>query len=585
MHCLLLLSLTLGQDALTTSWLVTPNARPFSPGVHRVETTEDTVIIHSAGLTVHSFGRVEANEFDTSSGLRSFAIRIRRHPKPATDRPPTGRGIIGILVNGMPLYSPASKQSYQDRNLWHYDAIQRSPLGATQLLKQLLENDQVHSPILGYALDGYPIYGPYGWDGIGRVRRMRSSYRPLSSKIRDRWPDQTVLAPHQWGPPREEIQFVEDHEYVEGLGDLDASNARFASTPEYPEGTWAYFLTMDEEKQLVYPYTVGPYFRGELNHPPSGLYFDPRLKDGRRPLYLETRHEKPLHLLVVSADLEDFAHIHPEPHPGGGYVAQHKFAKAGQYHLYLDYSLPGEGPQVEHRKLEITAPTAGLPPKQSAVDFIAHGLDTLETGRDLPIRIALRDQQNKQPIRDLQPYLGAWAHFVVISEDGEEFIHAHPSEEVENGAVESHEHSTPPGPNPLELATTLGFRKPGRYKLWVQVQRSGEVITQEFPIEVRGRTQQTKRREIDVRNGTTILVTQRGYEPSTIEVEAGKRTTLSFVRTDAQNCGATLVIPALNLRRPLTIGKPERIEFTPEKSGALHFSCGMGMYRGAILVR
>ena len=111
-----------------------------------------------------------------------------------------------------------------------------------------------HSPILGYAYDGNPIYGPYAYNTTtgGFIRRMDSSY------ILD-----VDLTPGKRPPLFENGFFVNDYIY-DGSGDLDLHNGRFAITPEYPNGVYAYFSTIDvnasNEPIPRYPYVVGPYF-------------------------------------------------------------------------------------------------------------------------------------------------------------------------------------------------------------------------------------------------------------------------------------------------------------------------------------
>ncbi len=83
---------------------------------------------------------------------------------------------------------------------------------------------------------------------------------------------------------------------------------------------------------------------------PYRLFFDPCLKSGKRPLYLETLHEQPVHAVIVSEDLHQFAHIHPMPETDGGC-----------YRTNLDYSLPDEGRVIreEVTKVEGAHRTAG----------------------------------------------------------------------------------------------------------------------------------------------------------------------------------------------------------------------------------
>jgi hypothetical protein len=601
-------ALAAGQDPVVSSWMLNPSAKvshqAILPEVHSVEAGQHEVVVRSAGLTLQPFGPIEANEYTAPAGVRKLEFHIPRQPRAATDRIAIDQGQIGALVNGMPLYNPASPVSYRNQNLWHFDAVARSQ-ASSPLLSLLIGRSEVHSPILGYALDGFPIYGPYGFDSDGKVARMKSSYRQRRIKQRDSWTDGTVLMTSQAGPvvdPTHPIgAFVEDYEYVEGLGDLDQSNARYAVTPEYPRGTWAYFLTIDDQQHLAYPYTVGPQYRGSIatastasTSPQAGqphrLYFDPRLKSGKQPRYLEKVHEKPLHLLIVSEDLSDYAHIHPMPAAGGGFAVEHTFPFGGRFHIYADYALPGEGPKVDHQWIQVAGGKRDAIPLQS--DLSDKQLSGIRfrlaldapprTGTDIGLSLTLKDASTGQPIADLEPYLGAWAHFVLVSVDGQEFIHAHPLD----GAVESevHDHSTVAGPNPPVLRTLTGFRKPGIYKLWAQVQRKGQVLTVPFVLEVTPGLPVVPQTAAPS-GSTQILVTSRGYEPSSIQVTSGQLVKLAFLRTDAQNCGGTIVIPELKISRQLTVGKLELVEFVAPAEGTLTLTCGMGMYRGAVLVK
>lgn len=111
-----------------------------------------------------------------------------------------------------------------------------------------------HSPILGYAYDGNPIYGPYSYDNStgGFIRRMNSSY------VLNVNPTLGIRP-----PSFESGFFIDDYVYT-GSGDLDQYNGRFCITPEYPNGTYAYFTTIDvnasNESIPKYPYVIGPYF-------------------------------------------------------------------------------------------------------------------------------------------------------------------------------------------------------------------------------------------------------------------------------------------------------------------------------------
>ena len=110
-----------------------------------------------------------------------------------------------------------------------------------------------HSKILGYAYDGNPIYGPYGYtnplSNSSAITRMISSYELKNNRI--------------GGPPVATYSlgyFVEDYRYNHRLGTLDENNGRFCVTPEYPNGVYAYFITVDSQDNPVFPYILGENF-------------------------------------------------------------------------------------------------------------------------------------------------------------------------------------------------------------------------------------------------------------------------------------------------------------------------------------
>ena len=85
-----------------------------------------------------------------------------------------------------------------------------------------------HSPIVGWAFDGYPIYGMYGYDSDdGSIRAVTSSY--------------AIERTQEGGD--QGYNGIDDWNYVDGLGDLDECNGRFGPTPEYPDGIYHYVST------------------------------------------------------------------------------------------------------------------------------------------------------------------------------------------------------------------------------------------------------------------------------------------------------------------------------------------------------
>lgn len=125
-----------------------------------------------------------------------------------------------------------------------------------------------HSPLIGFAYDGFPIYGAYGYkntNGTGGIVRIRSGYSLRNITVRTHYADGTNVTD---GPPVNATyplgRYKEDYEFITNASPeyLDVHNGRFCVTPEYPAGTYAYFATVDANWNSAYPYAVGPTFYG-----------------------------------------------------------------------------------------------------------------------------------------------------------------------------------------------------------------------------------------------------------------------------------------------------------------------------------
>jgi len=130
-----------------------------------------------------------------------------------------------------------------------------------------IDNTQ-HSPLIGFAYDGFPIYGAYAYantNGTGGITRIKSGYNLRNITDRTHWADGTDVAD---GPAVSSTYFLgyfrEDYEFVANSSQdfLDVHNGRFCITPEYPNGTYAYFATVDANWNSAYPYVVGPTYYG-----------------------------------------------------------------------------------------------------------------------------------------------------------------------------------------------------------------------------------------------------------------------------------------------------------------------------------
>ena len=130
-------------------------------------------------------------------------------------------------------------------------------------------NPNQHSPLIGFAADVFPIYGAYGFahsDGTGGIVRIKSGYQLRNITDRTVWADGTDVPD---GPAINSTYvlgyFREDYEFIAHPGQddyLDIHNGRFCVTPEYPQGIYCYFATVDTNHNSAYPYAVGPTFYG-----------------------------------------------------------------------------------------------------------------------------------------------------------------------------------------------------------------------------------------------------------------------------------------------------------------------------------
>ena len=119
-----------------------------------------------------------------------------------------------------------------------------------------------HSPIIGFAWDGNPIYGPYGYansDGSGGIIVNTPSYQLSSTPRLDKTGQPIVNGLQMAIYATPTGQYIEDFVYTPNSGTLDECNGRFVVTPDYPTGTYAYFATVTSGNVSIpaYPYVLG----------------------------------------------------------------------------------------------------------------------------------------------------------------------------------------------------------------------------------------------------------------------------------------------------------------------------------------
>jgi len=317
---------------------------------------------------------------------------------------------------------------------------------------------------------------------------------------------------------------------------------------------------------------------------PVQLQFNIKDFFGKSVPALEIVHEKQMHLMVVSEDLAEYYHIHPEPGSENIFRVAHTFQHGGNYKLYADYTPIGGTGRIEAFDLKVEGPRRPSIPldtrelKNVTETGIRMELTTdrpLRTGEDIGFSMALFDAKTNAPIHNLQRYLGAWAHIAVVSQDLQDFIHVHPIEE---------EPIRTSDPSPATIRTATGFRRPGLYKMWVQVQRDNEVTAVPFVFRVADGGAVTTTAKVPP-GAILVNVSSSGFEPSLIPAKAGVQLKLAFFRADAENCGREVIFPDLGIKRELPVGQTVVIDVTPRKTGSLTFSCGMKMLHGELLVQ
>jgi hypothetical protein len=194
-------------------------------------------------------------------------------------------------------------------------------------------------------------------------------------------------------------------------------------------------------------------------------------------------HERPLHLFLVREDLAYFAHEHPEPAARGVFRLRYRFPAAGQYRLFADVAPRDAGSQVLATSLSVQtgagdpAPPSPLPggPILAAETGgvrvnLALSEGGLPAGKTVILTARLTDAKGR-PVEDLQPWLGALAHLILVHRDAETFAHAHPDEREPGLGKDG------------RIPFLVRLPKPGLYRGWLQFQRGGRIFTAELAVE------------------------------------------------------------------------------------------------------
>ncbi len=210
-------------------------------------------------------------------------------------------------------------------------------------------------------------------------------------------------------------------------------------------------------------------------------------------------HDMPFHLFVVSQDFESFQHIHPGLQKDKSFLIETELPRAGYYKIFCDFFPAGGMPQVTHHHLvtagyrgDLVSSMARLRPEVPTggrlvkiVDGTRFELEfepaPIYSGEEFKLHYRLFDQKTGRPIDDLRPYLAAWGHTLILSEDGTDYLHSHPTEMLPEGMSDEERAKLQGG---SEVVFDTFFPRPGRYRIWSQFQRRERIITVPFTIDV-----------------------------------------------------------------------------------------------------
>ncbi|MGJ8644756.1 MAG: YHYH protein [Luteolibacter sp.] len=280
--------------------LIPANEKPPTANKITIEVKDGSRVINANNIPEHLVGKFPNRANPNTISAQKVEIKLPLEPE-ANKEARDARTAVGILLNGVFLEAGTGEFWTGGGVAWNYEALGGAinlgldenhahvqPTGKyhyhgqpTGFLKHLKVTNNDHSPLIGWSFDGFPIYALYGYsdpeDTSSEIVEMTSSFK-LKEGERPGAPD---------GPGgKYDGAFTADYEYVEGAGTLDECNGRFTKTPEFPDGTYAYFLS--NEWPVIYrSYRGTPAIRpeGGPGAGPGGM---------RRPGMEDRRPERPL---------------------------------------------------------------------------------------------------------------------------------------------------------------------------------------------------------------------------------------------------------------------------------------------------
>lgn len=208
------------------------------------------------------------------------------------------------------------------------------------------------------------------------------------------------------------------------------------------------------------------------------LRFALRDQQGRPVTSYRREHGKELHLILVSRDLLTYRHLHPTRAADGTWSTPVTLPNAGSYRVLADFTPAAEGATDITLGADLavsgTYQASALP--EAAATTTVDGYTVTLDGELAPgaaAEVTLSVSRNGRPVRDLQPYLGAYGHLVALRSGDLAYLHVHPNGEPGDG-------TTRPGPG---ISFTATAPSAGTYRLFLDFKHDGTVHTAAFTVQ------------------------------------------------------------------------------------------------------
>ncbi|CAM5243057.1 hypothetical protein [Streptomyces chartreusis] len=217
------------------------------------------------------------------------------------------------------------------------------------------------------------------------------------------------------------------------------------------------------------------------------LSFAIRDSAGRAVAAYQREHEKELHLIVASRDLVTYRHLHPTRAADGTWSIPVELPRAGGYRVFADFTPAKKGAENLTLGADLAAAGSFEPQRMPAPNGTAkiHGYEVRLDGGLRPGKageLKLNVSRDGRPVKNLQPYLGAYGHLVALRSGDLAYLHVHPNGEPGDG-------STKPGP---QISFTATAPSSGTYRLFLDFKHEGKVHTAEFTVRAGASTTATE---------------------------------------------------------------------------------------------